>query len=1448
MVLKNNIGDSIMKNLIPYFIAEKYRDDELEGRFHGVAMFLDITGFTSITEELMKHGSEGAEVLSRIINNVFDPIIDLVYKSGGFISSFAGDAFTTIYKNYKNPESILSYALEIIQVFREIGQQTTKYGEFQLSIKIGLSFGLIEYKIIGSEHNRTYYFRGEAIDGCAESEHQCGKMEIVLDSAILDIIDKSKIEFRKIDDKFYKLIAHKNSDKDIYENFEDMNYSEILNEFMPERVIESKLQGEFRDIISIFISLKENDNLNEMIIQIKNVCKTYGGYFNRVDFGDKGCVVLIFFGAPISYENNLLRAVNFISSIKEKYSNYIRAGITKGMSYAGFIGSDRRCEYTCFSDLVNLSARFMMKAKFGEIWLNGELSKKIRGEYELDNLGMIKFKGKSKAVEVFQLKNKIKAMESVFFTDQMVGREKELELLNQYASPLENNKFAGITIIYGEAGMGKSRLLWEFIKDRKENQVLFMQTDSILKNSMNPLKYFMKNYFLEGQALSVDERKVKFEFVYNKLLVNLLELNDNRKEKIIRELKRTKSVLSTQIDIFYENSLYEQLDPKGRYENTLFAYKELFKALSLLKPIIIQIEDIHCLDNDSQKVFQTLCRNIDDYPIMIIASGRFDDKGAKPVINTDDDIELHEIILHKFDISSAEQFIKLKLEAEADESLLRIIEEKSENNPFFIEQIIIYLKENNLLTRDKGLCKIADKNFQIPSNINSIIISRIDRLESELKNILQIASIFGKEVELILLLSLIELYDKKTDNKNVLQLLDKIEEELIWMKIAEIKYIFKHALFQEAVYEMQLKERIRKLHLLAGKTIEKIYSGNKDKFIELSYHFHKAEVYDKAADYYEKTADYYKDNYNNLAAIEQYDNCLKLIDEPLRILRINMKKGSVLELIGKWKDAEKIYRENIGLSETVEGKLFYSHNICSLANLYKAQGIITDAVEYAEKAKILAHDLNDIELLSRSLGILGNINLFQGNSDKALEYLKQIMIISNDLKDKKWYVIALGNMGIAYHRKCEMEKAYALYEKQRIYYLEVNDKRNYSIVIGNIGNIHYREKNYSSAMDCYKEKKEICSEIGDLLGYALAVGSMGLIYADIGEYSNAVECIKEQKDICKELGDKRAYAVAVGNLGTIYDDKGDLENAFNCFQEQIIICKSIGEKASYATAMGNMGIIYRKLGNFDDAIKCHKESMEICREIDDRLGSAIEMSNLGQVFFKLEDFPKALQYFEIQKEIFQELRDKFRYAYSNLYIGQIKYELGFFDEALKCYHEASDIFLEIDHKMGYSRVRVEIARVNSIYSRFEEAYEYFSNAVKVFRELGLDMHLCNSLYHLSNLLYNNLKIQDAKGYNEEAYTIAVKNNDKEIIFLSKILKFKIEKNIEALSEILLEYKNIKNKEALIHYEIWKISNHNDHLEKALDLYQKLYQKTSKYDYKQKIEELSYSYKIGNEDS
>ncbi len=1165
------------ERLIPHFILKNFQEGVYQGRFTCAVLFADISGFTALTEKLTGYGKAGTEILSAIINDIFTPCINSVYQRGGFISTFAGDAFTALFQN-KSGNALLA-SKEIIDEIKRQHIKQTIYGNFEISAKIGLSYGPVEWGITGKGSKKAYYFKGPAIDQAAKSEYLCGKMDIVSDSQFYEEF-KLQGKFRKNCRGYFFLISINEMDKAENSYTSLKPDKDSVPAFIPESLLSARPLDEMRDIVSVFLSFRQidsdYDSMDEFSSFLLKSTETWGGYFSRISFGDKGGSALINFGMPVAYEDNISRALTCTSEIIRKYKSNVRAGITFGRLFSGYVGSRVRAAYDVLGDSVNLSARIAMKTEWGSIWLSKSVSEVAKKGFLIHYIGEFLFKGKSGKTDVYQLGSE-KSSILLTYKGSIFGREKEINLLKKSINPIFKGRFGGIVYIYGEPGIGKSRLVHEAVsRIHRERKLCTLQCDGIIRKAWNPFIYYLFLYFAQDHDRPDQENELNFRNRMQFLIDMLSKLDADSQKISIDELRRGEPFIKALLSLDTKDTLYEELDAKHRHDNTIYALKEFFKALSLLNPLIMNIEDIHYLDTESSIALWHLTRNIEKFPIIIICTSRYCDDGSKPEIFSDSNIPKNEIDLERLTEASSEQLIAEKLKHRPNNELAGIILERTSNNPFFIEQFCFYLLENGYIEIEEGLCSISKKTEDIPSGINQILIARIDRLSRELRELTKIASVFGREFNnnilfktintLYELIRIFETADKSRFDTEAVKrlvisdsslLLSAGERESIWENIDEIRYIFKHSLLSESAYNMQMKERLRILHRTAGETIEKIKGLKDDRYIDLAYHFERAGIKDKAIEYMSKAGDYLRKTYKNKDALEMYKRLVSLLEEPAGILETKLKIGEIMELTGNWEKSEKIFRECVKESLKLGRKNLLSDSYQALSDTLRWRYKYSEALEAIKIFHDLSKERGDKKGTGTAFGYYGTIYGMLGDFQKSLKYFKKYRKIAEEIDDHLGAATATGNMGIVYLNLCEYEKSLECHHINKELKEKLGDKRGIASAVGNMGNVYYYQGKFDLAVECYELNRKYLEEIGDKRGMGKASGNIAFVYFDQGRYREALEHIEIDKNISDELGDKYGIAHSLGLMGDIYAKLGKKKRALGCYERAINIFNDI---------------------------------------------------------------------------------------------------------------------------------------------------------------------------------------------------------------------------------------------------------------------------------------------------
>ncbi len=1344
-----------MRNLIPTFIQERLIHKEFHGEFRAFAMFVDLSGFTSLTETLMQQGNEGAESLSLSLNNIFGPMVRLVCQRGGLIPHFAGDAFVALFKleqeddATRQAKNVLSTAIALRNLFTQERLKKTRFGTFPIGIKLGLGFGEIEWGIVGDDL-KSFYFNGQPIDSSADCQSNAQDQQIIMDPAFYEFVAAEGLEIEEMKPGYFEYTSLR-SKFPFIQTGQPVKRKElepaIVNYFLPGEIINFNQIGEFRSVIAVFLSfdgIADHNEMDRFATTLLNQVKNFNGYFKEIDFGDKGGIMVSFFGAPVSYENNSFRALEFVLAIKKELDDQIqntdlriRAGITSGTAYTGIVGGEDRCQYAAVGNRVNLAARLMINADWGEVLVDEEMQKERH--FSFKHKGDIRYKGIEGQIPTYQLVGHQLEPQSEF-GGTMLARDEELDSLLNFFEPLFSEGTPRIGVIYGEAGIGKSRLSFELKKElEKENSLNWFtcQSDQILKKSFNPFVYFLKNFFNQSPDNSLSQNHQLFEDRFYELIIELKKVAAPDTEKFYNELLRTKSVLAALCGIYYDNSLWQQLDAKGKYDNTFLAIANFFLATTLFQPLIIELEDGHWYDKESITFLNTFIKRIKDRPIGLLITSRYDDNGNKPrLIEVNwlkqNNIPQLEIDLNILNAEGLQAFAETTLEGPINDDFFAFLQRTTNGNPFYIEQILEYFQESDLLRWDTDSWRIKDEHVKLSSSINAVLTARIDRLSSLVKETVKAAAVIGREFEIPVLSEVmkhqVEFVKTNGDAQRVLkEQIKQAERGQIWRAMNELRYIFKHSLLREAVYDMQLRTRLRSLHQLIAEAIERLYEKRiEDRYVDLAFHYEQAENVIKTIEYLEKAADFARSNYQNQQALIFYDKLLIYVSKKDKKERIKtlIKKGSVLELIGDWEECEKILTLALNLSR-----------------------------ETGEKA-----------LIARANNKLGYLQLQQGDYEEAKMHLNVAVTYFEIAKDE------IGQI-----------KAY-----------------------GNLGNLFFRQGMYDDAKAYFIKGIELNAELGHPVTVTQTASTLGLIYMNQGLYTEGINWQQAQIELCEKSGNKQGMAILYTNMGIILFEKGDDEEALKSLEKGLVFSEELGNKQMMAIAIGTIGSIYQRKGAFETAMDNFQQDLQICEEIGDKQGVAIALGLIGELYSVTGKLDEAKDFLLRNLNLCQELGYKKGMAKANNTLGDVFNYMGEYEESISYYNKAIEITRSINNKLVLG------------FSLMEKA--------------------------IPSLQLNDL--EEAAASQNEALEIGLEIKNEELIFASKLIGARIKRiqgndgvAEEILQELLLDAGS-QSEKAEVYYELWRLAPKNKQaFDKALQVFQQLYEQSPTYIYNQRLNEL-----------
>jgi predicted ATPase/class 3 adenylate cyclase len=631
---------------------------------------------------------------------------------------------------------------------------------------------------------------------------------------------------------------------------------------LAEKILTSKsaLEGERKQVTVLFGDMKGSMELladrdpeearklfDAVIEHMMEAVHRYEGTVNHI-LGDG---IMALFGAPLAHEDHAVRACYAALRMQESVKRYatevqrtqgvpiqIRVGLNSGDVVVGAIRNDLHMDYTAIGQTAHLAARMEQMAMPGSILMTADALRLAEGYVQIKTLGPVPVKGMSEPVEVYEVtgagpvRSRLQAAAARGLT-RFVGRTAEFETLCQALDRARAGRGQMVALV-GEPGVGKSRLFWEFTHSRRTVESLILESGSVSYGKATaylPIIDLLKAYFaIEDRD---DVRKVR-EKVTGKLLT------------LDKSLEPTLPAFLALLDVTFEDEHWQNLDPPQRRQRTLDSVKRLLLRESQVQPLVLVFEDLHWIDSETQVLLDSLVESLPTARILLLVNYRPEYQhswGNKTYYS--------QLRIDPLPPESSGELLQALLGD--DTSLLPLkplLIERTEGNPFFLEESVRTLIETNFLTGERGAYRLDKpiQSTQVPATVQAVLAARIDRLPPEEKRLLQSAAVIGKDLPFMLLQAVADQpEDELCQSLTRLQAAEFLYETSLF---PDLEYTFKHALTHEVAYGGVLQERRRLLHTRIVDTIERLYSDRLAEQIErLAHHASRGELWEKAAAY-----------------------------------------------------------------------------------------------------------------------------------------------------------------------------------------------------------------------------------------------------------------------------------------------------------------------------------------------------------------------------------------------------------------------------------------------------------------------------------------------------------------------------------------------------------------------------------------------------------------------
>lgn len=645
---------------------------------------------------------------------------------------------------------------------------------------------------------------------------------------------------------------------------------------------------------------------------------TYEGTVARL-MGDS---ILAFFGAPLAHEDDPQRAVlaglDIVSGIapySEKVMQEwgidlsVRVGINTGLVVVGAVGSDLRMEYTALGDAINLASRMEQTAAPGTVQIAHDTYKLVKPLFEFDELGGIEVKGKDEPVLAYRVLERKRAVGRVRGIEglhaEIVGREDEMDTLQNVVDGLRQG-VGRIVLLLGEAGLGKSRLVYEshqYVEAQPGFDVNWFEMSS-LSYETHQAYGLVHRLIRRVSGIGYDDAPRMMEKKLTSLVESLPAETRNRAKHLFEALfGLVSSNGGPAID--GESFQIELIDVMQQWLRIRFSDQ----------PTVFVFDDMHWSDPASIQLIENLLQLTAEIPLVVIGAMRADRHAPAWQIKTIADEEFHhrytEISLRPLSTAeSAELVNRLLAIAEIPDALRSNILEKSAGNPFFIEEVVRALIENRVvIPEDREVGEdtvrywVATKDaadFDIPDNLQSLLAARMDQLEEATRATLQLASVIGRNFYLRVLQAVNDASPELDQHLRTLLRLDMIRESA---RVPEIEYSFRNPLTQEAVYKTILLKHRQEFHCRVGEVMEALYPERLDGLYGLlAHHFTLAGEHSKAIEYSRMAA-------KQAVAIYAYSEAEQNLKKALQLLDPNENRETYTVVIEELADVCRMVRD-----------------------------------------------------------------------------------------------------------------------------------------------------------------------------------------------------------------------------------------------------------------------------------------------------------------------------------------------------------------------------------------------------------------------------------------------------------------------------------------------------------------------------------------------------------
>lgn len=1034
----------------------------------------------------------------------------------------------------------------------------------------------------------------------------------------------------------------------------------------------SALEGERKQVTVVFADIKGSMELiadrdpeearkllDGVLNRMMEAVHRYEGTVNQL-LGDG---IMALFGAPLAHEDHAVRACYAALRMQETVARYgdelqrshgvpvqIRVGLNSGEVVVRSISSDLHMDYTAVGQTTHLAARMEQMAKPGSVLMTVKTFRLAEGFVRVRTLGPVPVKGLADPVEVFELVGAEPTQTRLLTAaarglTRFVGRQAELEALRQALERGRGGQGQVVALV-GEAGVGKSRLFWEFIHSPRTHGWLVLETSSVSYGKATPylpVTDLLKAYFQIGDR---DEGR----YIRERLTGKLLTLD--------RALEPTLPAFLALLELPVEDPQWQALDPPQRRQCTLDSVKALLLRESRVQPLCLVFEDLHWIDSETQALLDSLIESLPTAPILLFVNSRpeYQYRWGQKTYYT-------QLRVDPLPSESADELLRTLLgEDPGLQPLKRLLIERTEGNPFFLEESVRTLIETQALVGARGAYGLAKDlpAIQVPATVQAILAARIDRLPPEEKQLLQSASVIGKDVPFPLLNAIAELPEEAL--RRGLDHLRAAEFLYETNLFPEPEYTFRHALTHEVAYASLLHERRRVLHARIVEAIERLYADRLAEHVErLAGHALRGEMWDKAVRYLRQAGAKAVAVCADQEAVAFYERALEALknlpESPERIgqaIDIRLELRAPLWRLGRLDRLFELFHDAEQLAQSLGDPRRLDKIYAFLVQYYWAKAEYPRAIEYGERGLIAANQLNDVALRVTGNLYLGHAYHGLGDHARAVEYLIQNL----ELLEGQAAFERFGLSGLPYVISC----AWAV------------------VSLAELGQ-------FDRGLEYARRGTRVAEAANHPYSLAAIRTAEGYLRARRGEPEAAIALLEPVLEICRSKNFAGWTMRSATALGIAYAHAGRIAEAIPLHQEAIRLQEAAGALTERSSWWVNLAEAHLLAGRMVEARQTGEEALRFATTHGERGREAWARWVLGTATGQEELLLEAAR-------LAQALGMRALLAHCHLGLGILHRRVGHGEQACAELSAAVELFRSMKMTFWLTRAEAEVARAS----------------------------------------------------------------------------------------------------------------------------------------------------------